>query len=81
MKRRFVVLVLAVSSVAALSGCYAVALTGSTAVVGVSAATGLGVGPQSDMVETEWRSKRDHPIKVDKDWRYRGEWWEHVGEP
>src|SRR4051794_12467464 len=37
------------------------------------------VGPIKDrLVVEEWKSKRDHPIQVEKDWVYEGEHWEHA---
>jgi len=40
---------------------------------------GCGFGPQDDrLYPSEWKSKRDDPIPVSKDFKYEGEHWEQV---
>jgi hypothetical protein len=42
-------------------------------------ASGCLVGPINNrLYPSEWKSKRDHPVQLEKDWQYPGEHWEHV---
>jgi hypothetical protein len=51
---------------------------------GVAAASflfssGCLVGPINNrLYVSEWKSKRDHPVQLEKDWQYEGEYWEHT---
>lgn len=53
---------------------------GALVAVAVLGAQGcIGIGPKHDrLYVSEWKSKRDHPVQVERDWVYQGEWWEHV---
>ena len=53
-----------------------VALAAATLLV--AAAGCVGFGPKNNrLYVSEWRSKKDYPIKVYSEWQYPGEHWEH----
>jgi hypothetical protein len=55
------------------------ALSLFAALFGVTALSGCLVGPVNDrLYVSEWKSKREHPIKVYREWTYQGEPWEHT---
>jgi len=42
-------------------------------------ALGCGIGPHKDrLYVSEWKNKKDHPIRLDANWTYPGEHWEHA---
>ena len=44
-----------------------------------AALSGCGFGPAKDrLVPSEWKCKKHLPIKLESDWKYRGEQWEQV---
>lgn len=41
-------------------------------------ADSLGGHDHDRLVISDWRERREHPLELHKDWRYRGEWWQHM---
>ena len=42
-------------------------------------AAGCGVGPINDrLYVSEWKSKRDRPVQIERGWQYEGEQWERA---
>jgi hypothetical protein len=45
----------------------------------VLVACGCGVGPiKNRLYVEEWKSKKRHPIPIERNWVYEGEHWEHA---
>jgi|GraSoiStandDraft_46_1057282.scaffolds.fasta_scaffold984300_2 hypothetical protein len=45
----------------------------------LASAIGCGPGPKHNrLYVSEWKSKKSHPIQLEKDWEYEGEYMEHT---
>ncbi len=52
---------------------------GGLAAICLVAAVGCAVGPvKNRLYVSEWKTKVQHPIKLQSDWVYEGEHWEHM---